>query len=124
MTAISEAGGTMNSSPQMKLKIAFPLVSGESPNATPGSIRGTAAPVCASRPQTEQKCSPSAMLLPHPRQNEIIHFSSKLRGTTPQKIARNILFVVACVNAVAHTFDLSERFRFDMLPRWMWLQFR
>lgn len=34
----------------------------------------------------------------------------------PLKIARNILFARACVNAAAHMFDLSERSRFDMLP--------
>ncbi len=57
--------------PQIRLKIALPLVSAGSPNATAGSTAGTLVAACESRPQTPQNRSPSAKLLPQPRQNEL-----------------------------------------------------
>src|SRR5579864_1940707 len=71
ITATTERGRIMKRIPQIRLKIALPLVSGGSPNATCGSTGATPAPACESRPQAPQNCSPSARLLPQPRQNEL-----------------------------------------------------
>src|SRR5437660_11793878 len=70
ITATIERGRMTKRIPQITLKIALPLVSGGSPNATCGS-GATPAPACESRPQAPQNRCPSARLLPQPRQNEL-----------------------------------------------------
>src|SRR5579863_1603033 len=75
-TAAIALGGKKNRTPQTRLNMAFPLGSGGSPNATPGSSGGLAEVAKTALPQIEQKLSPSDKLLPQPAQNELMHHRS------------------------------------------------
>jgi hypothetical protein len=69
--AATKRKGTKNNSPQIRLTIAFPLVS--LPTAGAGSGAVTAEPAEGWRPQTRQNLSSAVMLFPQPAHNDAMH---------------------------------------------------
>jgi len=119
ITAAIANGRMTKSSPQIRLAMAFPLVS---PGPTGDELLAgmTAEPVRTSLPQTRQNLSSALTLLPQPAQNEATPYlqrsnvrSVAFRGA--QKFARNILSVRLAVNAQVRGHLLLTP-RFDMVP--------
>jgi hypothetical protein len=72
-TATIEIGKKKKNSPQIRLTMAFPLVSG-GPTATGEAIAGgTGPPSETTLPQTRQNLSSAAMLFPQPAQKGAIN---------------------------------------------------
>jgi hypothetical protein len=92
--------GIKKSRPQIKLAIAFPLVSAFATGAGAVPAPGiTAEPSETTLPQARQNLSSAATLFPHPSQNDAIQPPGVRRiFSAAQKIARNILSVRLGVN--------------------------
>jgi hypothetical protein len=93
--------GIKKSRPQIKLAIAFPLVSAFATGAGAVPAPGiTADPSETTRPQARQNLSSAVTLFPHPSQNDAIQppVVRQVSFGGAQKIARNILSVRLGVN--------------------------